>query len=1072
MRFLKFNILTVCFFIVNSVYAQTAKNADWPTYLHGIDRNPYADVNIKLPLKQHWVFESTVAPRRAWPGPAHANIASKRDLPRMNFDDVFYTVVSGDTAYFGSSVDNQIHAINIATGAEKWSFFTRSPIRFAPSIQGDKLFSGSDDGFVYCLDKKSGKLLWKVIGGPEEKRILGNNNRMVGYWPVRSGILLSGDKGYFTSGIFSTEGVYVKSINLKNGKTDWTFDGKKKRGRGRDFSPQGYLAASEKHLFIPSGRRTPLCLDLSSGVFQYDTVKVSKHPRKLNRAVGHYLAVHDGNLYAGTQNKLSAINENSGKLDKDIQPAMKIAFSKDATYTLAPDGVRRINGNGKAKWTTKIDGLFGLAVSENAVFAGGENLVFALKPENGKEIWKAKVDGNAYGITISGSAVIVSTDKGKVYCFLARGAKKGVKARKKPLNKQFKVAASCKGVAKVILKKMPTLKGRCLLIGTAASSMAKEIADNSEMVIDCYVPNEKRAEALRKKINALGLYGSRISVDSGKLNKNFYPRYFANLIIVASGKGDPAGLAKNPDLLRWCRPSGGVIFARQNSKGASALAATVSKSGKVRKGLKLKASRGFWTFFKRDSLSGEGRWTHQYADVGNTACSSDTLVNGPLEVLWFGGPGPDKAIDRHAQAPAPLSINGLVFYQGEEGLPYTAESVMHKKTRRMDRKTKQPTLIECFDAYNGTVYWERKIIGVYRLRMRVDSGNMACSEDGLFLTKEAECLKLDLYTGETIKTYKAPKGKAKGKRLWGYIAVDDGRLFGSLSIDNAMTMKPDQLAQYSDTLFALDAKTGKKLWVYNGKNIRKNSISIGDGRIYFTDAGELSKAQLNGLNEQKYDFGVYYKRKDDIKKHKPVKNVQTVIALDVKKGKVVWKKEVDLTACGGSGMFGYFKDGIVLFGGGYDEHQEYLMKKKLISHRRMVALSAKNGSLLWNEKTGHMRRPLIVGDNVIAQPFGFDLKTGKLKKHPAKGGKPWKYPHRYGGCGISSASSATAFYRNHCLAFLDLNNLELTSFESIRPACWINTIPVGGVLVETEGTSGCICFYSLQSSIVMIPKEK
>ena len=272
-----------------------------------------------------------------------------------------------------------------------------------------------------------------------------------------------------------------------------------------------------------------------------------------------------------------------------------------------------------------------------------------------------------------------------------------------------------------------------------------------------------------------------------------------------------------------------------------------------------------------NELPGSGNWTHQYADVGNTACSNDTIVNGPLEVLWFGGPGPDKAIDRHAQSPAPVSINGLVFFQGEEGLPFTAESVMHKKKRRMARINEQPTLIECFDAYNGTKYWQRKIIGVYRLKMRYDSGNMACSKDGLFLAKENECLRLDLYTGETVKTYKTPKGKVKGKHLWGYIAVDDGKLFGSLSLDNAMIMKPKQTTQYSDTLFALDVKTGKKLWVYNGENIRKNSISIGDGRIYFTDAGELSEAQLDGLREQKYDFGIYYRRKDDIKKHKPTK---------------------------------------------------------------------------------------------------------------------------------------------------------------------------------------------------------
>jgi len=42
-----------------------------------------------------------------------------------------------------------------------------------------------------------------------------------------------------------------------------------------------------------------------------------------------------------------------------------------------------------------------------------------------------------------------------------------------------------------------------------------------------------------------------------------------------------------------------------------------------------------WTTITRGPLPGAGKWTHQYADAGNTACSDDRRVKGPLGVLWF-----------------------------------------------------------------------------------------------------------------------------------------------------------------------------------------------------------------------------------------------------------------------------------------------------------------------------------------------------------------------------------------------------------------------------------------------------
>jgi hypothetical protein len=66
----------------------------------------------------------------------------------------------------------------------------------------------------------------------------------------------------------------------------------------------------------------------------------------------------------------------------------------------------------------------------------------------------------------------------------------------------------------------------------------------------------------------------------------------------------------------------------------------------------------------RPNLEGEGRWTGQYANPGNTGCLEDRLVKGPFRVLWYGEPGPAGMVERHGRAAAPLAADGLYVVAG------------------------------------------------------------------------------------------------------------------------------------------------------------------------------------------------------------------------------------------------------------------------------------------------------------------------------------------------------------------------------------------------------------------------
>ena len=66
--------------------------------------------------------------------------------------------------------------------------------------------------------------------------------------------------------------------------------------------------------------------------------------------------------------------------------------------------------------------------------------------------------------------------------------------------------------------------------------------------------------------------------------------------------------------------------------------------GLGREGLDI-SLRGAWAKISRGALPGAGSWAHQYAEPGNTACTQDQLVKGPMGILWFGRPDPKDMID-------------------------------------------------------------------------------------------------------------------------------------------------------------------------------------------------------------------------------------------------------------------------------------------------------------------------------------------------------------------------------------------------------------------------------------------
>jgi len=61
------------------------------------------------------------------------------------------------------------------------------------------------------------------------------------------------------------------------------------------------------------------------------------------------------------------------------------------------------------------------------------------------------------------------------------------------------------------------------------------------------------------------------------------------------------------------------------------------------------------------------------------------------------------------------------------------------------------------------------------------------------------------------------------------------------------------------------------------------------------------------------------------------------------------------------------------------------------------------------------------------------------------------------GCGQLAGCESMLFYRSATLGYFDLSaSSEGTqNFGGIRPGCWINAIPAGGMLLVPDASSGC-----------------
>jgi outer membrane protein assembly factor BamB len=403
-----------------------------------------------------WKRLSETRPQTAWSAPAKWDAwAANTGLQSLrNFDPAFFVTGQNGKVYFSSSIDNAVHCLDLKTGKEDWLFFTNAPVRFPPTISQNKLYFGSDDGFVYCINLK-GELLWKYAA-VNNGRTIPSNGKFISMWPCRTGVIVENGKAYFANSLVPWETSYICCVNAEDGSEIYKTEYSK-------ATLEGAILSASDQLIIPQGRASALLFKQNTGqrngslgnagstflLVSEDDMLISGPRNQKNK--------NDVVLMTNTKSKtnmvtldgtdrmiidkekafyhkngqlhcINRINYSKHTMQRDKLIKEKNSFTAKKRKPTAEDLVRTkeidkelvvINKNIQSTTLWKVDAETPISwiKAGDSLIGGSDNAVLIMDAHNGKLKQKLQVNGRAYGLAIIDQSLVVSTDAGHIYCF-------------------------------------------------------------------------------------------------------------------------------------------------------------------------------------------------------------------------------------------------------------------------------------------------------------------------------------------------------------------------------------------------------------------------------------------------------------------------------------------------------------------------------------------------------------------------------------------------------------------------------------------------------------------------------
>jgi len=1030
---------------------------DWPMWRHDVERsaaspdgvvdNPVLLWSLKLPPMH-----------KAWP------LERKR---RLDFDASYEPVVMGKQLFLASPVNGSVAAYDTDSGAEQWTYFTEGPIRCAPVCWKDRVFVGSDDGCLYCLDSASGRLLWRFRGAPRErpdKRLLGNGH-LISFWPVRGGPVVKDGVLYFGAGIWPVFGVFYYALDAGTGAVKWVnrdlnhienvrIDHERKHDVG--LSPQGHFLIAANRLVVPNGRSMPAGLELETGRIIYyaqgyrngdgrvtaggDTLFVGK-----TGVVDLYDFREAGSKWAGTgpkgpdspgrgrdgyespyfPYKLAKGCDASSAFDGGLAYASHAGafYAYDIAHAERPE-VQEDSGmkvgtfrkwkppllwEHKTQWKGRSEAL---AKAGNRVYGHVGSTLVAL--ENLEAVprvaWSCSLDGTPSSIIAADDKLFVATVEGMIHC-LGKGPP--VPKAAVAVSETVEQEDTWQAKAAELVKTTGVRSGYCIVQGIGSGRLIEALIRQTGLTILAVDADREKVRALQQRLAATGLLGSRAELFVGRPFEFGFPPYIASLVISERGlTAEELGAVDLHRTFHSLRPYGGTLVLElpgdAEGFGQKVEAAKLPKAAVRQDGNDLLVVR-------EGALPGSDQWTHEPANAARTFFSRDDRVRAPLGFLWFGDENGFVQYNDYGLGAKPQINGGRLF-------------ALHQRAKKLF----------AYDVYTGRPLWTAP--------MGTPLARAASMDDGVYLASNGKCVVYDPETGDVLGTMtfdadgKAPH--VKDIRVDGDVVL--------IAFSEEKTRAIDHGYWDSTYLACFDRKSRAELWRRQAKDRFNNaSLAIGDGIVFCVDSVSMAKTAR------------WLKRTDGKKETESV-----LYAVDARSGAELWTARMRTlyASYGPSGWtsirgkddwVGYSADtGIVLFG----------------RSGKAGAYKAKTGTPIWRDKKVGMAPVIIRDDNTfLTQGFSalgrdvgyaYDLLTGE----PGEGGPLG----RRIGCNYAVASRHLVMSRDATVSYTDVESEKVYHLRGTRSGCSASLVAADGVLNVPNFAGTCVCNYPIVTSFAMI----
>jgi len=1043
---------TVCWLVLTPL----VEAADWPAWRHDAQRSAATDEQLAAQLHLHWTRQLT-ALRPAWP-----------EDSRLQFDACYEPVVAGQTMVYGSSANDSLTAVDLNSGKIRWRFFTDGPVRFAPLLYRGRVYAGADDGGLYCLNLSDGKLLWKFVAAPTQRRVIGND-RLISVWPVRGGPVLSDGRIQFTVGVWPFEGTFLYSLDPETGQAAAGAAPSQDAPLPEydvttlnDLTPQGYLTVAGSRLYIPQGRAAVTALDTKTHKFQlykYRTSSVTNyHVCGRGRWLFHGAVTYDTQtgkqldlslrtpvladkvMYAAHGNLLAAYDLTQPKmLEKTDRKGKKTQTETlERLWSLPAERITAIPEKNRKQWLAAHPLSIDVKAGTRLYGHQGQT-VFAVDLPQGQQpptvSWTHKIDGQVTSVLAANGRLVVVTREGRIVCFGA--AQRTPQLLREPHTDLVTDDNDWRAAAQQILKQEKPGAAFCLALGIGSGNLILEILKQSPLRVIAIDADAGRVERFRQRCDRMGLQGQRLVALVGDPYQLELPPYLASLVV--SETALPAAVADDPRRLAYfyarLRPYGGSAWLPQDANQHQRLSQGVA-AAKLAKA-QITRQQGLTRLVRQGALPGAADWTHEYGDASNTLMSLDQLVKAPLGVLWFGGPASDGSLfyNRHFWGPSMAVVNGRMFIQG-------------------------PGKMTAVDVYTGRILWQIPLKDEqdYRPGRRgndfekhLSGFHFLAVEDAIYLVQGASCVKLDPTSGQRVAEF--PVGQPDAE--WGRIRVKGdlliGTVFQQIDADPKKVPPPRRLLVGQKVplqIVALNRQTGEKVWSHEATSSFP-VLSVGRDRIYCFD-GALES------------FYKDWKRRGVIPK---ASDRRKLVAIDLASGKVEWEKDA------------YIIGTWLAYSGGKDV---VLLSNK----ENIVAFDGRTGDELWKQYSegvgfrGHPEslwdRIIVWNDRVLDQRgpgLAWNLRTGERmqRKHPiTQTPVEWEFTKEGHHCNYAIANPHLMTFRAESAGFCDIESGNTARLKGFRSGCRNSLIPANGVLNAPNFAHGCVCGYSLFTSLALV----